>query len=154
MLYFERQTTSFSQHGGRREETQSSTPTPTGRRTGRGRTRGKGLVNPKEKGKDEPEKNEQGDIRIKRVPKLEIKNMVFLTKTAKVALTPKFRRDLAKLKEFITKLQIYILYNSESFDYEPDKVLFTISYLEGLAFDFIEVYLNNYNNNTYFSRMC
>ncbi len=87
------------------------------------------------------------------VQRVEVENTVLLTKTAKVAIPPKFRGDPAKLKEFITKLQIYMLYNSESFDYEPDKVLFAILYLEGLVFDFIKVYLNDYNNNTYFSRM-
>ncbi len=82
-----------------------------------------------------------------------MENTVLLTKTAKIAIPLKFRGDLSKLKEFITKLQIYILYNSESFNYEPDKVLFAILYLEGLAFDFIEVYLNDYNNNTNFNKM-
>ncbi len=50
-----------------------------------------------------------------------------------------------KLKEFITKLQIYVSYNSDSFNNKASKVLFTISYLEGAVFDFIEVYLDNYN---------
>ncbi len=33
------------------------------------------------------------------------------------------------------------------------KVLFTISYLEGAAFDFIEVYLDNYNKYSDFKNM-
>ncbi len=44
-------------------------------------------------------------------------------------------------------------HNSESFDYKPNKVLFAILYLEGPAFDFIKVYLNNYNNNTNFKNI-
>ncbi len=60
-----------------------------------------------------------------------------LNKFVKVATLPKFRRDFLKLKEFITKLRIYILHNYESFDNEDSKVLFTISYLEGLVFEFI-----------------
>ncbi len=60
-----------------------------------------------------------------------------LNKSAKVATPPKFKKDLLKLKEFITKLKIYILYNYESFDNKDSKVLFTISYLERSAFEFI-----------------
>ncbi len=58
-----------------------------------------------------------------------------------------------KLKEFITKLQIYVSYNSDSFDDKASKVLFTISYLEGAVFDFIEVYLDNYNKHADFKNM-
>jgi hypothetical protein len=99
------------------------------------------------------EKDVEGDVQMSGVQRVEVENTVSLTKTAKVATPPKFRGDPAKLKEFIAKLQIYMSHNSESFDREPDKVLFAISYLEGPAFDFMEVYLNDYNNNTYFSRM-
>ncbi len=60
-----------------------------------------------------------------------------LSKFVKVAALPKFRGDSLKLKEFITKLKIYILYNYESFDDEDSKVLFAISYLERLVFEFI-----------------
>ncbi len=60
-----------------------------------------------------------------------------LNKSAKVATLPKFKEDSLKLKEFIAKLKIYILYNYKSFDDEDSKVLFTISYLEGLVFEFI-----------------
>ncbi len=68
-----------------------------------------------------------------------------LNKSAKVATLPKFKRDSLRLKEFITKLKIYILHNYKSFDDEDSKVLFAISYLEGLVFEFIQVYLDDYN---------
>jgi len=60
-----------------------------------------------------------------------------LSKSAKVVVPLKFRGDLLKLKEFITKLKIYILHNYESFDDKDSKVLFTISYLEELVFEFM-----------------
>jgi len=76
-----------------------------------------------------------------------------LTKTAKVVSLSKFKGEPSKLKEFITKLQIHISYNNNSFDDEAAKVLFTISYLERLVFDFIEVYLDDYNVYTNFKEM-
>ncbi len=45
------------------------------------------------------------------------------------------------------------MYNNNSFDSEVSKVLFTISYLEGAAFNFIEVYLDNYNKYSDFKDM-
>jgi len=62
---------------------------------------------------------------------------VSLTKSAKVVLPPKFRGDFLRLKEFITKLKIYILHNYESFNNKDSKVLFAILYLEGLVFEFM-----------------
>jgi len=55
----------------------------------------------------------------------------------KVVLLPKFKGDFLKLKEFITKLKIYILHKYKSFDNKDSKVLFTILYLERLVFEFM-----------------
>ncbi len=55
----------------------------------------------KEKGKAKLEKNREGDTIIKNII---LENTVLLTQTIKVALLPKFKRVLLKLKEFITKL--------------------------------------------------
>ncbi len=86
-------------------------------------------------------KNKEGDIVM---PTIEVNNTVALTRTIKVALPPKFKGDLSRLKEYIAKLQIYISYYNNSFDLEADKVLFAISYLEERAFSFIETYLDNF----------
>ena len=51
---------------------------------------------------------------------------------------------MGKLKEFITKLQIYYKYNFNSFDSKADKVIYIISYIEGLVFEFIETFLSDY----------
>ncbi len=82
-------------------------------------------------------KDDDGDTLIRGVPKFQVKNIVLLNKSAKVVILPKFRKDSLKLKEFIAKLKIYILHNYESFDNEDSKILFAISYLEGLVFEFI-----------------
>ncbi len=68
---------------------------------------------------------------------------------AKVALSPKFKEVLLKLKEFLAKLKIYLNYNEDDFKNNANKVLFTILYLEKGAFEFIQVYLDDYNANTY-----
>ncbi len=68
-----------------------------------------------------------------------------LTRTTKVVVLLKYKEELLKLKEFITKLQIYISYNNNSFETENKKVLFTILYFEDKAFEFIKTYLDDYN---------
>ncbi len=78
---------------------------------------------------------------------------MLLTRTAKVANLLKFLGELTKLKEFIAKLQIYVSHNDDSFDNKAFKVLFAISYLEGVVFDFIEVYLDDYNKYSDFKNM-
>ncbi len=55
----------------------------------------------KGKGKAKLEKDREGDTIIRNVI---LENTVSLTQTAKVALLPKFKGVLLKLKEFITKL--------------------------------------------------
>jgi len=70
-----------------------------------------------------------------------------LTCFATVIVLLKYKRELSKLREFITKLQIYITYNNDSFETENKKVLFTILYLEDKAFEFTETYLDDYNLN-------
>ncbi len=66
----------------------------------------------KEKGKAKLEEDRKGDIIIRNVI---LENTVSLIQTIKVVLLPKFKGVLLKLKEFITKLQIYLIYNRSSF---------------------------------------
>ena len=86
----------------------------------------------------EEDKNNNGDIIIKDPVNITI------TCSAKVNTLPKFRGEIGKLKEFITKLQIYYKYNFNSFDSEANKVTYTILYIKGLAFEFIETFLADY----------
>ena len=85
----------------------------------------------------EDEDNE-GDITIK-----DIVNIIIIY-SAKVNTLLKFRGEIRKLKEFITKLQIYYEYNFNSFNSEVNKVTYAISYIERLVFEFIKTFLLNY----------
>ncbi len=69
----------------------------------------------------------------------QVKNLKLIERRiiVKVALSPKFKEILLKLKEFLAKLKIYINYNLDNFEDEVNKVLFAISYLEEGAFKFI-----------------
>ena len=73
----------------------------------------------------------------------QIKDLVNVTisRLAKVNTPLKFRGEQGKLKEFIAKLKIYYKHNLNSFNLEANKVTYAISYIEGLAFDFIEPFL-------------
>ena len=86
----------------------------------------------------EEDKDNEGDIIIK-----DLVNITIIY-SAEVNTLPKFRGEVGKLKEFITKLQIYYKYNFNSFNSEVNKVTYTISYIEGLVFKFIEIFLLNY----------
>ncbi len=69
----------------------------------------------------------------------QVKNLKLIKRkvVAKVVLPLKFKGVLLKLKEFLTKLKIYLNYNKDDFEDDTNKVLFAISYLEEGAFDFI-----------------
>ena len=66
-----------------------------------------------------------------RITEVKVNNYVSLSRSAKVAILPKFLGKLKELKMFLAKLGIYINYNLGSFPTEVDKVLFAILYLEG-----------------------
>ena len=86
----------------------------------------------------EEDKDNEGDIIIKDLVNVTIIYFV------KVNTLPKFRGEVGKLKEFITKLQIYYKYNFNSFNSEANKVTYTISYIKGLVFKFVKIFLLNY----------
>ena len=86
----------------------------------------------------EEDKDNEGDIIIKDPVNITI------IRSAKVNTPPKFRGEIGKLKEFITKLQIYYKYNFNSFDSEANKVTYIILYIKGLAFEFMEIFLLDY----------
>ncbi len=92
-------------------------------------------------------KDAEGDVKMLD----QVKNLKLTERkvVAKVAPLPKFKGILSKLKEFLAKLKIYLNYNKDDFEDKANKVLFVILYLEEGAFDFIKVYLNNYNENSY-----
>ena len=86
----------------------------------------------------EEDKDNKGDVIIK-----DLVNITIIY-SIKVNTLPKFRGEVGKLKEFITKLQIYYKYNLNSFNSEADKVTYAISYIKGLVFKFVKTFLLNY----------
>ena len=86
----------------------------------------------------EEDKDNEGDVIIK-----DLVNVTII-RSAKVNTLPKFRGEIGKLKEFIIKLQIYYKYNFDSFDSKVNKVTYTILYIEGSAFKFVETFLLDY----------
>ena len=86
----------------------------------------------------EEDKDNEGDVTIK-----DLVNVTII-RSVKVNTLPKFRGEIRKLKEFITKLQIYYKYNFNSFNSEVNKVTYTILYIKGLAFKFVEIFLLDY----------
>ena len=86
----------------------------------------------------EEDKNNEGDVTIK-----DLVNITII-RSAKVNTLPKFKGEVRKLKEFIIKLQIYYKYNLNSFNLKVNKVTYTISYIKGLVFKFVEIFLLDY----------
>ena len=86
----------------------------------------------------EEDENDKGDVIIK-----DLVNITII-RSIKVNTLPKFRGEIGKLKEFITKLQIYYKYNFNSFDSKVNKVTYIILYIEGSAFEFVEIFLLDY----------
>ncbi len=126
---------------------------------GEGNTAGKqvkqetpGLVIPKPVPKLTPQdaKNESddedddGDVKMKDPLEFRIKTI----RLVKVATPLIFKGKPSKLKVHLAKVIIYIEYNVDMFEDELDKVTFAIFYLEGLAFDYMEIFFRDFRENT------
>jgi hypothetical protein len=66
------------------------------------------------------------------------------TSKMKVKQPPTFKGDKRKVDEFLTKLGLYLRYNSASLPQEQDKVLCSTIYLEGEVFDWFNTYTQDY----------
>jgi hypothetical protein len=53
----------------------------------------------------------------------------------KLALLDTFNGSCAKLKAHLAQIDLYISFNMDKFKAEMDKVMWAISFLQGLAFD-------------------
>jgi hypothetical protein len=62
-----------------------------------------------------------------------------------------YYRKKSKLDSFLILIDIYILFNQYLFGTETAKVVYAISYLRGIAFNYVKIYINNFiahkNNN-------
>ena len=77
---------------------------------------------------------------------IHVDNQITLSRTAKVSTPLRFDGTLDKLPEFLAKMKIYINYYTDGFQTDEDEVMFVLSFIEGKAFKFIKVFLNNYND--------
>ena len=57
------------------------------------------------------------------------------TTPPKLALPDTFNGSRAKLKAHLAQIDLYIGFNMDKFKAETDKVMWAISFLQGLAFD-------------------
>ncbi|KAE8445095.1 hypothetical protein EG329_013810 [Mollisiaceae sp. DMI_Dod_QoI] len=90
------------------------------------------------------DEDDDSDIKIKDLLKFRIK----ITRLVKVATPPIFKGKPSELKVYLAKVTIYIKYNVDMFEDDSDKVTFAISYLEGLAFDYMEIFFRDFRENT------
>jgi Domain of unknown function (DUF4939) len=58
-----------------------------------------------------------------------------------------FYRDQAKLDNFFISIDIYILFNQYLFSSESAKIVYIISYLRGIAFNWVKTYIDDFMNH-------
>jgi hypothetical protein len=64
--------------------------------------------------------------------------------TATVKAPDVFYGDQAKLDNFLISMDIYILFNQYLFSSESAKVVYVISYLRGIAFNWVKTYVDDF----------
>jgi hypothetical protein len=62
----------------------------------------------------------------------------------KMTLPDTFNGTRSKLKAHLAQVDLYIGFNLDKFKSEVDKVMWAVSFLRGAAFDWIEVFLNDF----------
>jgi hypothetical protein len=62
-----------------------------------------------------------------------------------------YYKDRSKLDSFLISIDIYILFNQYLFGTEAAKVIYAVSYLRGIAFNWVKTYIEDFmaykNNN-------
>jgi hypothetical protein len=62
-----------------------------------------------------------------------------------------YHRDRSKLDSFLMSIDIYILFNQYLFGTKTTKVVYAVSYLRGIAFNWVKTYIEDFivykNNN-------
>ncbi|KAE8442457.1 hypothetical protein EG329_003358 [Mollisiaceae sp. DMI_Dod_QoI] len=87
--------------------------------------------------------DDDGDTRMKDLSEFRIKT----TKLIKVATPLIFKGKPLEFKVHLVKVTIYIKYNVNIFEDDSNKVTFAIFYLEGLAFDYMEIFFRDFREN-------
>ena len=70
----------------------------------------------------------------------------------KMTLPDTFNGSRSRFKAHLVQVDLYIGFNLDKFKTEVDKVMWAISFLRGAAFDWIEVFLNDFMDNKEDSR--
>jgi hypothetical protein len=60
-----------------------------------------------------------------------------------------YYRDRSKLDSFLMSMDIYILFNQYLFGTETAKVVYAISYLRGIAFNWVKTYVEDFITYNY-----
>jgi hypothetical protein len=55
-----------------------------------------------------------------------------------------YYRDRSKLDSFFISIDIYILFNQYLFGTEAAKVVYAVSYLRGIAFNWVKTYIEDF----------
>jgi Domain of unknown function (DUF4939) len=55
-----------------------------------------------------------------------------------------YYRDKSKLDSFLISIDIYILFNQYLFGTKAAKVVYTVSYLRGVAFNWVKTYIEDF----------
>ena len=71
------------------------------------------------------------------------------TKVVKIQPPEAFNSTQSKLQGFLTQLELYMHINREKLVHEEDKVLFATSYLTGVAFNWFEPIIQDYQEHQY-----
>src|SRR6516165_3635557 len=65
-------------------------------------------------------------------------------KPVKVPLLDSFHSNYAKLKQFLIQVNLYIAFNCKKFKLDYNKAMWTSSLLKGIAFNWIEMYIEDH----------
>ncbi|KAE8440438.1 hypothetical protein EG329_007612 [Mollisiaceae sp. DMI_Dod_QoI] len=89
------------------------------------------------------DEDDDGDTRMKDPLEFRIKT----TRLVKVATPLIFKGKPSEFKVHLAKITIYIEHNVDIFEDDSNKVTFAIFYLEGPAFDYMEIFFRDFRGN-------
>ncbi|KAE8440302.1 hypothetical protein EG329_009539 [Mollisiaceae sp. DMI_Dod_QoI] len=89
------------------------------------------------------DKDDNSNIKMKDLLEFRIKTIRLI----KVATPPIFKGKPSKLKVHLAKVIIYIKHNMDMFEDDLNKVTFAIFYLEGPAFNYMEIFFRDFREN-------
>jgi hypothetical protein len=64
--------------------------------------------------------------------------------TTTIKVPDVFYKDQAKLDNFLISIDIYILFNQYLFSSESAKIIYVISYLRSITFNWVKIYIDDF----------